>query len=264
MSRYSALLDVALDCTRAAEALFVEGHGAQPAVQKSGGDFATEVDLNIEKLLREQLQERTGIAVVGEELGGEHAERMWVIDPVDGTSNYSVGNPMSAILLSLIEQGQPTVAITSLPLTGQRFAACVGETLRSPAHAGGEHVSHVGFSTITTRTKSPVPQAMRLDILGALACTNLRPRITGSVGVDLAYAAAGVFAAGVSLSPNVWDNAAGVLLGRVAGKKATDLWGNPWHLGAVGAIVADEASHAIIMEIIQSRIKESEWLSQSE
>ncbi|AZA11727.1 inositol monophosphatase family protein [Corynebacterium gerontici] len=264
MSRYSALLDIALECINEAEVLFVEGHGAQPAVRKGEGDFATKVDLNIETLLRERLQTRTGIAVVGEELGGQQAERMWVIDPIDGTSNYSVGNPMSAILLSLIEDGQPKVAVTSLPLAGQRFAACEGEALRCPASAGGKDVSHVGFSTITTRTKSPVPQVMRMDILGALACSKLRPRITGSVGVDLAYAAAGVFAVGVSLSPNVWDNAAGVLLGRAAGKTVTDIWGNPWHLGAVGAVIGDAEAHDIVMEIMQTQSKESQWASQFE
>ncbi|AZA08967.1 inositol monophosphatase family protein [Corynebacterium pseudopelargi] len=263
MSDYAELLHIATGCVEEAAELFRSGVGAGPALDKGRGDFATEVDLAIETLLRQTLKQRTGIDVVGEELGGDTSNTMWVVDPIDGTSNYSAGNPMSAILLALVADGQPRVAITAMPLTGQHFATCEGMPLEHSAHGLGQ--GHVGFSTITSKTSSPVPQAMRLNMLGDLACTRYRPRITGSVGVDLAYAAAGVFAAGVSLSPNIWDNAAGVALGRAANCTVTDIWGNPWELGAVGAVIGEPEAHRTIMKIMRSRMdKEAEWLSQSE
>ncbi len=75
---------------------FIEGHRADSAVQKKGNDFATEVDLAIERQVVEALTSRTGIEVHGEEFGGADVESplVWVLDPIDGTFNYAAGSPI--------------------------------------------------------------------------------------------------------------------------------------------------------------------------
>ena len=75
------------------EPIFRSGLGAQPARFKGQGDFATEVDLVIEQQLRDILTQMTGISVYGEESGGSVLDTVWVVDPMDGTANYSAGNP---------------------------------------------------------------------------------------------------------------------------------------------------------------------------
>ena len=110
---------------------FVAGHRADSAVQKKGNDFATEVDLAIERQVVEALEAATGIGVHGEEFGGAdlNAPLVWVLDPIDGTFNYAAGSPMAAIVLALLGDGEPLAGLTWLPFTGQRYTAVTGGPL---------------------------------------------------------------------------------------------------------------------------------------
>ena len=95
-----ALVAQAAAILDAAARPFVEGHRAESAVQKKGNDFATEVDLAIERQVVDALNAKTGIEVHGEEFGGADVDSplVWVLDPIDGTFNYAAGSPMAAIL----------------------------------------------------------------------------------------------------------------------------------------------------------------------
>src|SRR5512144_1651444 len=112
---------------------FVEGHAADPAVPKKGKDFATEIDLAIEREVVDALTSATGIEVHGEEFGGADlaSPLVWVLDPIDGTFNYAAGLPLAAILLGLVRNGEPVAGLSWVPFTGERFTAVVGKPLRS-------------------------------------------------------------------------------------------------------------------------------------
>lgn len=121
------MLEVAVAAVEDAERLFTDGLGAMPAHHKKQGDFATEVDLAIEALLRSRLREETGIDVYGEEAGGVYnPEATWIVDPIDGTSNYAAGNPSCAILATLVLDDEPVVAVTSIPTLRTRLTAVKG------------------------------------------------------------------------------------------------------------------------------------------
>src|ERR1700758_127604 len=111
---------------------FVEGRGADSAVRKKGNDFATEVDLAIEREVVDALTSATGIGVHGEEFGGADIDSplVWVLDPIDGTFNYAAGLPLAGMLLGLIRDGEPVAGLTWLPFTGERFTAVAGGPLR--------------------------------------------------------------------------------------------------------------------------------------
>ena len=128
-----ALVAEAAAILDAAAKPFIEGHRADSAVQKKGNDFATEVDLAIERQVVEALTRETGIEVHGEEFGGADVDSplVWVLDPIDGTFNYAAGSPMAAILLGLLRDGEPVAGLTWLPFTGERFTGVVGKPLRS-------------------------------------------------------------------------------------------------------------------------------------
>lgn len=238
-----------------AETMFSEGFGAAPSTMKTAGDFATEVDYAIESHMRMMLGHLTGIPVIGEEEGGVDSGTRWVIDPIDGTANYAASNPMSSILVSLVVDDQPILGITSMPMLGKRLTAYDGSPLMingtpvEPLKDQSHLVAHVGFSSMATPKNTAFPMAMRRDLLSELAESYLRPRITGSIGVDLAFTAEGIFGTCVSFSPHIWDNAAGVMLVRAAGGIVTDTEGKDWQPGK-GVIAGTKKAHEVLMGTI--------------
>lgn len=238
-----------------AEALFIKGFGAAPAHMKTPGDFATSVDLEIESQMRTMLEIMTGIPVIGEEAGGVTSGTRWVIDPIDGTANFAAKNPMSAILVSLVVDDQPILGVTSTPMLGKRLSAFEGSPLmingqpQKPLEDQSHLVAHIGFSSMASPRESTFPVEVRRDLLAELTESYLRPRITGSVGVDLAFTAQGIFGACVSFSPHIWDNAAGVMLLRAAGAVVTDTDGNEWHPGH-GVIAGTKNAHEVLLGTI--------------
>lgn len=238
-----------------ADALFLQGFGSAPAHMKSSSDFATEVDMAIEAHMRSMLSMLTGIEVYGEETGGATSGTRWVIDPIDGTANYAASNPMSAILVSLLVDDQPVLGITSMPMLGKRLTAYEGSPLmingqpQDPLQEQSHLVAHIGFSSLASARTSTFPSAQRRELLTELTESYLRPRITGSVGIDLAFTAEGIFGACVSFSPHIWDNAAGVMLMRAAGATVTDAQGNPWQPGR-GVVAGTKQAHEVLMSKI--------------
>lgn len=253
------LLAVAEAVCDDAETMFMAGVGSDPAQLKQPGDFATEVDLAIEAHLRQMLTQLTGIPVLGEEAGGVYNhDAVWVVDPIDGTANYAAGNPMCAILISLVVDDQPVAAVTSMPLLHRRLTAFEGSPVMcngrpvTPLTEADQLVAQVGFSSVASQVRSTFPSLLRQGLLAELSETYLRPRITGSVGVDLAFTAQGIFGGAVSFSPHVWDNAAGVMLVRAAGGVVTDIEGNDWAPGSLGVVAGTARAHGAIMSTMDN------------
>ena len=252
-------LEIAEEIVDDAREIFVSHLGAAPALFKGGGDFATEADVAIETLLRERLTEATGIPVYGEEQGGElNADACWVVDPIDGTSNYSSGNPNCSILVSLIQHGQPVVAITDIPLMNMRLTGIAGGQVHlngTPLPPLGENsrsAAQVGIGSMRSPDSQRFPAGVRLEIMSTLSDTNLRPRISGSVGVDFAFVAQGIYQAAVSFSPHLWDNSAGICLARCAGAVVTGPDGEPWTMDSIGAIAGTRRAHGIALSTMKS------------
>ena len=252
-------LEIAESVVDEARELFISHLGAAPALFKASGDFATEADLAIEKLMRSRLTRETGIPVYGEEQGGDlNSSACWVVDPIDGTSNYSSGNPNCSILVSLILNGQPVVAVTDIPLMNRRLTGVDG----SPVYLNGQELppigtdttaaSQVGVGSVRSPDSERFPADVRLNMIATLADTDLRPRISGSVGVDFAFVAQGIYQAAVSFSPHLWDNSAGILLSRCAGAVVTGPDGEPWTMDAVGVIAGTRRAHKIALSTMRS------------
>jgi len=239
---------------------FLDGHRADSAVQKKGNDFATEVDLEIERRVVKALTERTGIGVHGEEFGGADLDSplVWVLDPIDGTFNYAAGLPICAILLGLVRDGVPVAGLTWIPFTGEKFTAVVGKPLfrngvEQPALQPAKLAdSVVGVSTFNVDSRGRVPGRYRLAVVENLSRKCSRMRMHGATGVDLAYTAAGILGGAISFSGHVWDHAAGVALVRAAGGVVTDLAGRDWTLDSPSALVGDPGTHAELLELLRA------------
>jgi len=88
------------------------------------------------------------------------------------------------------------------------------------------------------------------EIFHELRETGLRPRMTGSVGLDNAFVAQGVFDGAINFSPHPWDNAAGALQIQAAGGVVTDPDGNPWTAQSRGMVAGTPQVHATIVDIL--------------
>jgi myo-inositol-1(or 4)-monophosphatase len=255
-----ALVSEAAEVLDVAARPFVEGHRAESAVQKKGNDFATEVDLAIERQVVEALTARTGIGVHGEEFGGADLDSplVWVLDPIDGTFNYAAGSPMAAILLALVRDGVPVAGLTWLPFTGERFIGIVGKPLRSngveqpPLPPAKLADSVVGVGTFNVDSRGQVPGRYRLAVIENLSRKCSRLRMHGATGIDLAYTAAGILGGAISFSGKVWDHAAGVALVRAAGGLVTDLKGADWTVASPSAVVGVPGVHGQLLELLNS------------
>ena len=214
---------------------FVAGHRADSAVSKRGDDFATEVDLAIERQVVDALVAATGIPVHGEEFGGADLDSpwVWVLDPVDGTFNYAAGSPMAAILLGLLRDGNPVAGLTWLPFMSERYTAVSGGPVmktacRNPAGQSRTQRRDHRRRHVQRRLPRPVPRAVPDGGARRAQPGVSRMRMHGATGIDLAYVADGVLGGAISFGDHVWDHAAGVALVRAAGGVVTDLAGEEW------------------------------------
>jgi myo-inositol-1(or 4)-monophosphatase len=248
----SAILDAAAEP-------FIAGHGAESAVSKRGDDFATNVDLEIERQVVDALVQTTGIEVHGEEFGGAEIDSpwVWILDPIDGTFNYAAGSPMAAILLGLLHDGDPVAGLTWLPFTGERYVAVSGGPLmkngvpQAPLAKVELTDSVIGIGTFNADSRGRFPGRYRLAVLEELSRVSSRLRMHGATGIDLAYVADGILGGAISFGHHVWDYAAGVALVRAAGGVVTNLAGDEWTPDSQSALAAAPGVHAQILEILR-------------
>lgn len=248
----SAILDDAVEP-------FLAGHRADSAVAKKGNDFATEVDLAIERQVVDALVAATGIEVHGEEFGGADFDSpwVWVLDPIDGTFNYAAGSPLAGILLGLLREGEPVAGLTWLPFTGQRYTAVAGGPLlrngvpRPPLAHSELGDALVAAGSFSADSRGRFPGQYRLTVLENLSRVSSRLRMHGSTGLDLAYVADGILGGAISFGSHVWDHAAGVALVRAAGGVVTDLAGQPWTPSSRSALAAAPGVHGEMLETLR-------------
>lgn len=239
---------------------FVEGVGA-PGVQNKGtrNDFATELDLELERRISDALREGTGLEVHGEEFGGPPVNEgtLWVVDPIDGTANYSLGIPTAGILVALVHDRQPVLGLTWLPLLGLTFTSIAGGPLMENG-VESPRMSDVsirdvalGLGSLNTGARTTYPPAYRREVFEQLTLDAARTRKFGSTGVDLSFVASGRLSAAVSFGNYAWDNAAGASHIRAAGGVVTDLTGEPWSIDSPSLLAASPRAHAEVLDTVR-------------
>jgi myo-inositol-1(or 4)-monophosphatase len=230
------------------------------AVAKGDRDFATSVDLQIERTIKNLLAELApGIPFLGEEGGGvvDVSGAHWVLDPIDGTINFARESPLCSISLSLVEAGQPVIGIVDAPLLGERFIARRG----GGAYMNGKRIaiSSVGVlreaivavSDFKVGKGSEEENRLHLAVLARLARRCLRVRMHGSAALDLAWLAAGRLNATMMLSNIPWDVTAGLLLVREAGGVVYDSDGSEHCADSRFTLASERALTEAVCEILQ-------------
>ena len=196
---------------------------------KSGGSPVTSADLAVDKLLRDALlMARPGYGWLSEETadGADRLsrERLFVVDPIDGTVAYMKGKPWWCIPIAVVEDGRPVAAVIHAPALNETFAATLGggATLNGrPISASDttdlDDASVLADARLMEGPHWPEPwPAMRFEKRNAIA-------------YRMALVAAGAFDAAIALTPKWdWDVCAGALIACEAGAKVSDHHGGAW------------------------------------
>jgi len=153
----------------------------------------------------------------------------WVIDPIDGTSNFIAGVPYWCVSVALCLAGSPVLGIIEAPPLARRFTAVVGEGAWSTDVSGTRRLTVAGPARLHDPATSHVPGMYSGGAARDLAGdrVTLNARIMGAAALDLAFVAAGVAPLSVTLAPHVWDVAAGALLVTEAGGAVLGWGGEP-------------------------------------
>jgi myo-inositol-1(or 4)-monophosphatase len=220
---------------------------------KGAGDYVTETDLASERAIERTLAQ-TGIPIVGEERGGTQQDRYWVVDPLDGTTNFLHGFVAIGVSVALVSQGEPVIAAVYAPILNRTWFAwrgggawCEGESepLRVSDRPAASAVLGTGFPF---RRKQNLPRYLEAFRGAFERFEDLRR--PGAAALDLAWVAEGIFDGFFELGLGTWDVAAGGLLIREAGGVVTDWTGDPdaW-LSSGDVLAGPPAIHAALLDV---------------
>lgn len=210
--------------------------------EKTAGDFVSDADLQSEDILKAQLGGRYGW--VGEESGDQtdgQTGLRWIVDPLDGTTNFLKGLPHWAVSIALWDGDEPLCAVIHDPVKREVFTAQRGAGAflnQTPIRVS----SGVPFDAAVFATG--VPAGGRVTYLSKCLqdLENLMPQTAGirrwgAASLDLAYVAAGRIDGYWERNLGPWDIAAGILLVREAGGQVQPLWDDA-SLLASGSFIA--------------------------
>lgn len=259
MATARELLDGCAAAAQAGAAVLRERFGRPRTIDKKGAiDLVTDADRASEAAVLAVLRERfPGAAVLAEESGasGEGAGGLrFVVDPLDGTTNYAHGLPHFAVTVAAADAAGLVAGATSDPVRGELFlatrgggATLDGRPLRcSGCRDLGEALLVTGFPYDVHRE-----HAALLATFGAFVTRAQGVRRYGSAALDLAWVACGRFDGFWEAKLKPWDLAAGVLLAREAGAAVTDLEGGDRVLETGGVVAAPPALQARMLEVIR-------------
>lgn len=245
-------IDVAWKCARAGgEIALARFRGEHAVAVKGRGNVVTEADVEVELRIKEILRfEYPDHKILSEETAADtdpSSGWTWVIDPIDGTKNYSMGIPVWCTNVALCFDAEPVLGITLDPVHQEAFWAISGQ---------GAYVN-----------EQPIAASQRPDVASSIIGVDLgyedalgsrqiklmsrifpnvqSIRILGSAALGFAYAACGRLDLFTHLNVAPWDVAVGILLVREAGGAASDRSGGPMRLtsrafAAGGKLVHDD------------------------
>jgi myo-inositol-1(or 4)-monophosphatase len=226
---------------------------------KGPQDYLTATDGEVEKLVRTRLLEAfPGDTFLGEEDGGQVSERTWVVDPIDGTSNFARGIPHFCISIAFVLDGAASIGVIYQPILDELFAAAKG--LGTTINGGPIRTASTASldkSLLEVGRASRQPQAAYLAMLDKVMATGAAIRGAGSGALAVANVAAGRVDACFETHMYSWDCLAGLVLVKEAGGRVNDflagdglLKGNP--IFASAPWIADELAALVGVSLLPS------------
>lgn len=219
--------------------------------RKGPADFVSTADLKAEKILREELERaRPDYGFLMEESGASEGrngeQRRWLVDPLDGTTNFLHGLPHFAISIALEERGEVTAAVVLDPIKDELYTAEKGHGAflndRRIRVSGRRRLDEALFATGIPFKGTP-DHPRFLGELGRVMAVSAGVRRWGTASLDLAYVAAGRYEGFWERGLKPWDLAAGLLLVREAGGHVTEIGGRAMTLESNSVLAANPGLH---------------------
>ena len=258
-------LNIAVKAARRAGSIITrasEDIGSLTVNDKSYNDFVTEVDLASEKeIIRVLKASYPDHAFLGEESGLSHqADNIWIIDPLDGTTNFLHGFPQYCISIALEEKGEITQAVIYDPNRNDLFTATKGQgAYLNQRRMRVSNKSKLKESILGTgfpfRDFQHLP--VYLKIFEEVVRGTSGVRRPGSAALDLAYVAAGWFDGFFEINLSKWDIAAGGLLVTEAGGIVSDFSERDGWLESGNIVATNPKIYDPLIKIIQSHITDN-------
>ena len=262
MAQRSALLNVmTAAATKAARGLVRDfGEIENLQVSKKGpADFVTTADKKAEEVLVAGLTKarpRFGFLLEeGGKIEGADTSNRWIIDPLDGTTNFLHGIPHFSISIALERDGEPVAGVIYEPITDQMFWAEKGQG----AYLNGRRIRVSARRRLEESLfATGIPFAGKQDLdrflsqFKAVMAVSAGVRRFGSAALDLAYVAAGRYEGFWEFGLHPWDIAAGIVLVREAGGFVTDIGGGGM-MESGEILAANDSLHGPLLKILAGR-----------
>lgn len=221
-------------------------------------DLVTEADLASEKAIIERVtRDFPNIAVMAEESRSDYSGTMtgaaWVIDPLDGTTNFAHGFPHFGVSIGYVIDGVPLAGIIYCPMQDELFCGCRGKgawlngrRIKVSTAADLQHsLVATGFPYDVHRTLTQV-----IDTLQRVLPKVQDVRRAGAAALDLAYVACGRLDGFWEMNLKPWDTAAGALLLEEAGGKLSDFKGNPFSIFRPEIVASNTLIHQELISLM--------------
>lgn len=256
------MLNFAIQTARDAGGILIDRLGRALQISNKGDiDLVTEADVASEELIIERIRshyprhailaEESGMSPAAIEISGESDWR-WIVDPLDGTTNYAHGYPCFCVSIGIERAGRIEIGVVYDPMRNELFAAERG-------HGATLNERRVRVSAVEELNNSMLCTGFPYDVRErpdfSRDFTNFTMqaqavRRDGSAALDLAYVACGRFDGFWEDGLNVWDIAAGVLLIEEAGGKITDYQGKPLDIHTPKVLASNGLVHGAMMRVL--------------
>ena len=231
--------------------------------EKGPGDFVSHADIKAERVLRAELSRtRPDYGFLGEE-GGEtrgDGRNRWIVDPLDGTTNFLHGVPHFAISIGLEREGEIIAGVIYQPISDELFWAEKGNGAYVDTPNARSRRLRVSGRKDPARAlvATGIPNIGKSDQaayhakLAAVTARTAGVRRWGAASLDFAFVAAGRYDAFFEFGLAPWDVAAGLLVVREAGGLVTDIAGQPYELGGPSVLASNFGMHDPMVEILSA------------
>ena len=214
---------------------------------KGAQDYLTVADGAVEELLRRRIADAfPGDAVLGEEGGGAAADRLWIVDPIDGTANFARGLPLWCVSIGYVRDGVPELGAIFAPALDELYLGRRGGgATRNGEPIKASETADMAVAMVEIGWNSRRPRREYLDMLESAMKAGASARRSAGGALGLAYTADGRVDAYAESHINSWDVAAGLVIAREAGCWVNDFFagdallrGNPILAAAPGIAAA--------------------------
>jgi myo-inositol-1(or 4)-monophosphatase len=180
----------------------------------------------------------------------------WIIDPLDGTTNYAHGYPIFCVSIALENDGVIVLGVVYDPTRGEMFVSVRGEgAYLNDKKIAVSHIDNISKSLLATGFPYDIRESKEnnLDYFNSMAVSVEAIRRAGAAALDLAYLAAGRFDGFWELKLKPWDTAAGCLLVTEAGGIISDIAGKKWNLQSPSLLASNGLIHEQMIKVLSSK-----------